>query len=254
MADLAWGEVDLERALITLPPERVKRRLTSKNKSPHLIPLVPLAVELLRAQIRRVGADGSERDLVFGTGSNGKGWQNWSRPKAELDATIQPPIRPWRLHDFRRVGSTVMNDELGIQPWVVEACLGHVVAGVAGVYNKAQYLAWEQADTFALTTFLNQDRIIAALDADITARARDDEAMDPPTKERALAAIAAEVLTLDRELAELVLKAHAQGIGGVEMRAGVNPLAVLSLELVADLRPPPSGTSPEHVVTYVGPR
>jgi hypothetical protein len=47
---------------------------------------------------------------------------------------------------LRRTMSTVMNDQLGIQPHVVEALLNHVSgaksakSGVAGVYNRALYL------------------------------------------------------------------------------------------------------------------
>jgi hypothetical protein len=93
-------------------------------------------------------------------------------------------------------------------------------------------VSWEQADTFALVVALNQDRIIAALDADITARARDAEAMDPEQKESALAAVADEQLPLDRSLAELVFLAHAESLGGIELRADTHPLAVLSLALV----------------------
>ena len=47
------------------------------------------------------------------------------------------------LHDFRRLASTVMHDKLAIQPHIVERVLAHVghQAGVAGAYNKAEYLA-----------------------------------------------------------------------------------------------------------------
>ena len=48
-------------------------------------------------------------------------------------------VRDWTLHDFRRVLSTRLHETLGTQPHVIEALLGHVVPGVAGVYNKADY-------------------------------------------------------------------------------------------------------------------
>src|SRR3954463_3921089 len=34
-------------------------------------------------------------------------------------------IEPWRLHDLRRTGSTIMADRLGIPPHIVEAVLNH---------------------------------------------------------------------------------------------------------------------------------
>lgn len=45
----------------------------------------------------------------------------------------------WRLHDLRRTVATGLND-LGVAPHVVEALLGHSIVGVAGIYNRSQYL------------------------------------------------------------------------------------------------------------------
>ena len=45
----------------------------------------------------------------------------------------------WRLHDIRRTVATGMND-LGVAPHVVESLLGHSIHGVAGIYNRSQYL------------------------------------------------------------------------------------------------------------------
>jgi hypothetical protein len=51
---------------------------------------------------------------------------------------------PWRLHDLRRSFVTHVNESGFAQPHVVEAIVNHVsghLAGVAGTYNKALYLA-----------------------------------------------------------------------------------------------------------------
>ena len=48
IASLRWSEIDLDRAVITLPPAR------TKNRREHLIPLAPAAVAILQAQPRRV--------------------------------------------------------------------------------------------------------------------------------------------------------------------------------------------------------
>ena len=56
--------------------------------------------------------------------------------------------------------------------------------------------------------------------------------MTPEQKEQALATIATEQLVLDREIAELVFWAHAEGLSGIELRSDTHPLAVLSLALV----------------------
>ncbi len=128
---LRWAEIDFGKALIELPPER------TKNSRAHLIPLAPMALDILKTRPRLAGSE-----CIFGTGANGlKGWSNY---KVTLDAAIAAKgvVGPWRLHDLRRTFSTRLHDELGIAPHVVEELLGHVSghkSGVAGVYNKAQY-------------------------------------------------------------------------------------------------------------------
>ena len=47
IASLRWSELDLDRALISLPGER------TKNRRPHQIPLAPAALAILAAQPRR---------------------------------------------------------------------------------------------------------------------------------------------------------------------------------------------------------
>ena len=128
---LRWSEVNLDKALISLPAER------TKNSRPHDIPLSPPALAILKARPRLAG-----REYVFTNVANG--YLGWSNCKVTLDARIatKGAIPPWRLHDLRRTVSTRMHDELGIAPHIVEAVLNHVSghrAGVAGVYNRAVY-------------------------------------------------------------------------------------------------------------------
>lgn len=131
VGDMTWSEVDLDRAMWTIPAAR------AKNGRTHDVPLSPAAVDVLRSMTRQDG-----RDLVFGSGKGG--FSGWSKSKAELDARIAKAgavVRPWRLHDLRRTAATRMAD-LGTLPHVVEAVLNHVSghrAGVAGVYNRASY-------------------------------------------------------------------------------------------------------------------
>jgi integrase len=138
IGDLAWLEIDTEKYQIDLPAER------TKNHRPHIVPLSDPALALLPT--RRQG-----RDLVFGRGDGG--FSGWSKAKGELDgriadarkaAGIEKPMAPWRLHDLRRSFVTHINDRGFAPPHVVEAIVNHIsghLAGVAGVYNKAQYLA-----------------------------------------------------------------------------------------------------------------
>jgi integrase len=129
---LRWREVDLDRALITLPAER------TKNGKEHEVPLSPAALAVLKERKATAGI----REYVFGRGADG--FQGWSNSKDLLDkhlAATGKELRNWRLHDLRRLLSTRMH-ELGIAPHIVEAVLNHTSghkAGVAGVYNHARY-------------------------------------------------------------------------------------------------------------------
>jgi integrase len=147
---LLWSEVDLERGIISLPPAR------TKNRRAFEVPLSAAALEILKALPR-------DRDFVFGRGDSG--FQGWSKSKARLDARLTGAVASWVLHDVRRTLSTIMHERLSIMPHVVEAVLGHVSghkAGVAGRYNRAEYLDERRR---ALTRWAD---FVAALAGDTT--------------------------------------------------------------------------------------
>jgi len=137
LGGLRWGELDFDKAEIKLPGSR------TKNGRPHVIPLVPQALAILQARPQ------NGRDFVFGYGRRFTGWH---RAKTALDervaaarkaAGITAPMPPWVLHDLRRFFATHASDVLGISPWVIEGCLGHIAAyksGVAGTYNCGDLL------------------------------------------------------------------------------------------------------------------
>lgn len=124
------SEIDLERAVWTLPASR------TKNGLPHVVPLSEAALAIIHRAFERAGAE----------------------PDAPLFCRIDEPIEsnaiakaarlklqvtgdPWTPHDIRRTVATGMAG-LGIAPHIVEAVLNHISgfrAGVAGVYNRAQY-------------------------------------------------------------------------------------------------------------------
>jgi integrase len=121
----------------TIPKER------SKNHRAHLVPLSPLALEILAG----VPSSG---DLVFST-NNRTPINGWSGRKAGFDECMLElagaPVPPWTIHDIRRTAATKMAS-IGVQPHVVEAVLGHVSGfrgGVAGVYNLYAYFPEKKA-------------------------------------------------------------------------------------------------------------
>jgi integrase len=134
-ADLRRSEIVGEE--LRLPGER------TKNHRPHTVPLSAPALAILADQPVRSKADGSVRELIFGSGEGG--FSGWSKAKEQLDSRIAKmhgaPIPPWRIHDLRRSFATHAA-EMGIQPHIIEAVLNHVSgskAGVAGIYNRATH-------------------------------------------------------------------------------------------------------------------
>jgi integrase len=126
ISDLHWDEIDLGKGVIELPPHRVK------NRRKHVIPISGAVRAILEMR------EHNGRDFVFGA-SGTSGFSGWSRCKERLDEAIK--IAPWTIHDVRRGCSTGMN-EIGIEPHIVEAILGHVSGargGIAGRYNYALY-------------------------------------------------------------------------------------------------------------------
>jgi integrase len=143
---LRWSEVDLDARVITLPPERLKNGNRADAK-PHTVPLSADSLAVLRAIPRR-----AKRDLVFGSGE--AGFSGWSAAKRAIDAASG--VKDWRLHDLRRTASTRLN-ESGIAPHIVEVVLNHISGfrgGVAGVYNRAEYLPEKRAALNTLASYI----------------------------------------------------------------------------------------------------
>ena len=138
MGDLVASEVIIDKRQIELPESR------TKNGRAHIVSLSDEAMSILSAIPQQ-----ENRDQLFGQGS--RGYQGWSKAKAALDERIAnarvaaglKPMPPWTVHDIRRSVVTHLHERGFAQPHVVEALVNHVsghTAGVAGVYNKAQYL------------------------------------------------------------------------------------------------------------------
>lgn len=146
---LRWSEVDFERGLIVLPPGR------TKNKRQHELPLSPQASAILvrrkalmEGRASGVITLGRDTSPVFGEGQ--RGFSGWGYSKARLDERIAKqreaggakPMPKWTLHDLRRTAATIMAENLGILPHIIEAILNHTgghKGGVAGAYNRARY-------------------------------------------------------------------------------------------------------------------
>jgi integrase len=127
---LRWRpEINLDDATITLPKER------TKNRHEHVLPITPLAMQIIRSIQERVG-----RVHLFGDRS-AAGFNAWSAHMRELGKRLHG-IAPWKLHDLRRSLASWLADHGDVEPHIIEAILNHYSghrSGVAGIYNRAKY-------------------------------------------------------------------------------------------------------------------
>jgi integrase len=141
LGEAVWGELDLDNAVWTIPAERTKSNAT------HVVPLSPLAVEILRELLHSGPLPRSE-ERVFGK-------MHWSYYKASIDSRVNAlnngkALPRWVFHDCRRTMRTGLST-IRIPPHVAELCIGHTKKGLDKVYDQYAFLdekrealeAWE---------------------------------------------------------------------------------------------------------------
>jgi integrase len=116
-AEMKWPELD--GRTWTLPAAR------NKTKVDLLRPLSKAALALLPAK---------ECELVWAI--NGKPLNMFSLRKQALD--VASGVSGWTLHDCRRTARSLMS-RAGVPTDHAERCLGHVIPGVRGVYDRHEY-------------------------------------------------------------------------------------------------------------------
>jgi integrase len=85
-------------------------------------------------------------DLVFShDGKRPVG--GFSKFKSALDKSSG--VKGWRLHDLRRTARSLMS-RAGVNSDIAERCLGHIINGVRGVYDRHAYLEEKRAAFDAL--------------------------------------------------------------------------------------------------------
>jgi integrase len=135
---MEWAWIDLERAMLTIPPADMKRTKAQKiNGKAHLIPLARQAVEILRA-IQPLTGYG--RYVFAGARSSTRPMSNNTINAAlrRMDFSGEEQV----AHGFRAMARTMLAERLhGIPDALVEAQLGHGKSGPLGAaYDRAEYL------------------------------------------------------------------------------------------------------------------
>jgi integrase len=132
-----------------IPAERYK------TKRDLLLPLSAAA----RAVLATVPAIGKGELVFTADGRRRIGGLAWFKQNfdAEVFATLRKqdpeakPLPRWTLHDLRRTARTLMS-RAGVDDSIAERCLGHVIGGVRGTYDRHKYydekkLAFEKLAT-----------------------------------------------------------------------------------------------------------
>jgi integrase len=155
-AAMRRGEVTGDEWII--PQERYKTGLEL------VIPLSP-AAQVVLAVAPRIG----KTDFVFTT--NGKRpIRGFAKFKRKLDAKVLAELREqnpeaelprWTLHDLRRTARSLMS-RAGVASDHAERCLGHVLPGIRGTYDRYEYLNEKRHAFEALAALI--DRIVNPAD------------------------------------------------------------------------------------------
>ena len=133
VARMEWSELNEDLSLWTIPKER------TKNKRQHVVPLPPLAREMIASVPRIEGCR-------FVLSTNGETpVSGFSKVKKRLDQALaegsEGSLPVWRNHDLRRTAATGMA-RFGSALPVIERVLNHVsgsFGGIVGVYQRHEF-------------------------------------------------------------------------------------------------------------------
>ena len=134
-AEMPWSEIDGTDWVLPKERNKVKRDLVR--------PLSEPARAVLEALPKIEGSK-------FAFTTNGRrSMTGYSKPKSRFDEAVlkelkkedpkAEPLENWTLHDLRRTARSLMS-RAGVPERHAEQCLGHVISGVMGVYDRHRYI------------------------------------------------------------------------------------------------------------------
>src|SRR6476659_3695778 len=138
VATMRWQDVSID-GVWTIPA--VARE---KNNARELV-LPEAVLQFIRSRPRF-----ESNPYVFSGRSIGP-LRNFYTGKERFDAEVK--IAPWTLHDLRRTARSLMS-RAGVRPDISERVLGHVIAGVEGIYDRHSYVTEKAQALTALAGLL----------------------------------------------------------------------------------------------------
>ncbi|WP_374488933.1 tyrosine-type recombinase/integrase [Zoogloea sp.] len=136
-----WDEIDLEKGEWNIPAERMKGWTRKGLTAPHLVPLAPQAVEILR-----------ELHPLTGRGEHVFAGRDPKKPMS--NAAVNAALRRMGYdtktemtgHGFRAMARTILHEELGVDRDVIEHQLAHRVPDSLGTaYNRTKFIKERRA-------------------------------------------------------------------------------------------------------------
>ena len=131
-----WAEIDLEKGEWNIPASRMKGWTRKGITAPHLVPLAPQAVAILR-----------ELQPLTGRGAHVFAGRDPKKPMS--NAAVNAALRRMGYdtktemtgHGFRAMARTILHEELGVDREVIEHQLAHAVPDALGTaYNRTKFI------------------------------------------------------------------------------------------------------------------
>lgn len=152
LRQMLWDEVDFEKAEIRVPAARMKMR------RPHLVPLAPVSIAILRHQHEVSG----RQPYVFPGIRKGRPMSDAAMGVSLKNMFISPAEHV--PHGFRTSFSTLLN-EAGFDPAVIELQLSHAKKDkIAGIYDRSQRVPERVAMMVRWAEMIEEMKLEAALD------------------------------------------------------------------------------------------
>jgi integrase len=133
-----WPYVDLNQSLLVIPAD------VYKTDHVHVIPLVPIATQILQGIF--TDHRGHKGEYIL-SGTYGKSrLSGWTKGHARMMRAIcavsgERPSVPWTPHDLRRTVATRIAEQLGVGgEQLIKRVLGHSDGSVTAIYNRYGYV------------------------------------------------------------------------------------------------------------------
>jgi integrase len=143
ICEARWSEIDFRQNMWVIPKERVKATLSRAKV--HKVPLTPVVISILAELKAAYGYLNSPYILPSLKPASclpgQKALDKRSVARAIKRNLSKLGVEPFVPHDLRATFATRLGDDgLDVDPFIVEKLLNHSLGGVAGKYNRNEYL------------------------------------------------------------------------------------------------------------------